>query len=352
MTDTAHPGALPRVGLIGCGGIAQVHAAVLSSLKDRVQFVAACDPVAERRQAMASQYGLAVYASPEEMLAAERLDTVHLCTPHDLHVPQALMALEHGLNVLSEKPVGISRGQLSALKQGIEKSCKRYGVCLQNRYLPAIRRAQELLSQNAIGTVLGSRANVSWKRGGAYYGESPWRGTWLHEGGSAMINQAIHTLDLQCLLCGHPTQMTGTMHNMSLTGQTEAEDSCQIRMVFESGAIGLFNASIGYGLDAPVLIEINGDKGALRLEADRLYVRYGEEAWREEAMPVLPIPGKVYWGSGHLLLITDYYRTLAEGTPFPIGFKEGTKALMPLLRLYEYWRDRLGEKLPEIDTEC
>lgn len=333
--ERAQPGPI-RVGLIGCGSISKVHAAVLAALPPELAvFSATYDARPERAQALAGEYGAKALPSLDAMLEGGLVDAVHLCTPHDLHVPHALAALRNGLHVLSEKPAGISLAELDALEEAASGSVARYGVCLQNRYLPVTRRARELLEGGSLGAFLGSRGIVSWRREGAYYSDSGWRGTWAHEGGSAMINQAIHTLDVQCLLSGPPARFTGAMHNLHLRDQIETEDTCQLRMEFPGGAVGLFHASISYALDAPIVIEVHCERGALRIEGDALYVRSGDLPWRHEELPVLPPPGKLYWGAGHGLLIRDFYQAVAENRPFAVGFEEGTRVLRSLLKLYE-----------------
>ena len=334
-----------RVGLIGCGGIAEVHAAVLAGLPPEAAVLTAVYDVApERAEALAGKFvGVRALPSLDAMLEGGAVDALHLCTPHDLHVPHALAALRNGLHVLSEKPAGISLGELDALEEAAAGSVAQYGICLQNRYLPAVRRAQAMLAEGVLGAMLGSRAMVSWRREGAYYAESGWRGTWAHEGGSAMINQALHTLDLQCLLCGQPSRYEGSMHNLHLGGLIETEDTCQLRIIFPGGAVGLFHASVSYGLDAPVVLEVHCEGGALRIEGDALYLREGDSPWRHQQLPVYDPPGKLYWGAGHVLLIRDFYRAIAENRPFEIGFEEGTRALRPLLALYEEQRARFIE---------
>ncbi|MCL2810746.1 MAG: Gfo/Idh/MocA family oxidoreductase [Clostridia bacterium] len=343
MPQPASNGNAPlRVGLIGCGGIAQVHASVIAALPPETAILAAVyDIMEERAQALAGQFGAKVLPCLDAMLEGGAVDAVHLCTPHDLHVPHTLAALRNGLHVLSEKPAAISFAELDALEEAAAGSVAQYGVCLQNRYLPATRRAQELLAGGGLGNILGSRAMISWRREGPYYSESGWRGTWAHEGGGVMINQAIHTLDLQCLLCGQPTRYEGSMHNLHLGDQIETEDTCQLRMEFPGGAVGLLHASVSYALDAPVLLEVHCEHGALRMEGDALYLREGDGPWEHQKLPVYNPPGKLYWGAGHVLLIRDFYQAIAESRPFQIGFKEGTRVLRPLLKFYEEKRGQL-----------
>ncbi|MCL2544705.1 MAG: Gfo/Idh/MocA family oxidoreductase [Clostridia bacterium] len=333
-----------RVGLIGCGSIAQVHAAALAgfSSPQTAVLTAVYDVARERAETLAGKFaGVQALASLDAMLEGGAVDAVHLCTPHDLHVPHAAAALRNGLHVLCEKPAGISLAELDALEEVATGSVAQFGLCLQNRYLPATRRARELLAKGALGAILGSRAMVSWRREGAYYSQSGWRGAWAHEGGSAMINQALHTLDLQCLLCGQPARYEGSMHNLHLQGQIETEDTCQLRMTFPGGGVGLFHASVSYAMDAPVLLEIHCQGGALRIEGDALYLREGDSPWKRQELPVYDPPGKLHWGAGHVLLIRDFYRAIAENRPFEIGFAEGTRTLRPLLALYEEQRARL-----------
>jgi len=343
MHQPASDGNKPlRVGLIGCGGVAEVHAAAVAALSPETATLAAVyDVVGERAQILAERHGAKALSSLDAMLEDGAVDAVHLCTPHDLHVPHALAALRNGLHVLSEKPAAISLAELDALEEAATGSVAQYGVCFQNRYLPATRRAQELLAGGELGTLLGSRAMISWRREGPYYSQSGWRGTWAHEGGSVMINQAIHTLDLQCLLCGQPARYQGSMHNLRLGGQIQTEDTCQLRMEFPGGAVGLLHATVGYALDAPVVLEIHCERGALRIEGDALYLREGGDLWQRQELPVYDSPGKLYWGAGHGLLIRDFYECITENRPFALDFHEGTRALRPLLKLYEEQRQRL-----------
>jgi len=125
------------------------------------------------------------------------------------------------------------------------------------------------------------------------------------------------------------------MHNVSLRGQIETEDTCQLRMEFPGGAVGVLHASVSYGLDAPVLLEVHCERGALRIEGDALYLREGDAPWVHQELPVYAPPGKLYWGAGHALLIRDFYQAIAEGRRFALNFEEGTRALRPLLAMYE-----------------
>ena len=184
-----------RTAIIGCGGIAQVHALALSERSD-AHLVAAADCRLKRAEDFCARFGGAPYQSFHELLQRERPDVIHLCTPHSLHVPMAEEALGWGVHVLSEKPAAISPNQLKKLREAEKRSVAQYGVCFQNRYNPCVQAAKERMESGTTGKLLAARAFVTWNRQPPYYTESGWRGTLRQEGGGVLTNQAIHTLDL------------------------------------------------------------------------------------------------------------------------------------------------------------
>ena len=201
--------------LVGCGGIAAVHGNVLTSGID-TEFVAAADIKPEKAQSYAENFHTKPYPSLESMLDAEKPDVLHICTPHYLHVPMTIYALERNINVFMEKPPAISFDQLEELKKAAAKSDAQLGFCYQNRYNASIRAAKDLIDSGKAGKVLGARAFVTWCRGAAYYTESGWRGSLKTEGGGVLINQSVHTQDLLCFLLGDPTAVDATMTNHHL----------------------------------------------------------------------------------------------------------------------------------------
>ena len=212
--------------LVGCGGIAAVHGSVLTSGID-TEFVAAADIKPEKAQTYAENFHTKPYPSLESMLDAEKPDVLHICTPHYLHVPMTIYALERNINVFMEKPPAISFDQLEELKKAAAKSEAQLGFCYQNRYNASIRAAKDLIDSGKAGKVLGARAFVTWCRGAAYYTESGWRGSLKTEGGGVLINQSVHTQDLLCFLLGDPTTVDATMTNQHLKDVIEVEDTLE-----------------------------------------------------------------------------------------------------------------------------
>lgn len=319
-----------HVGIVGCGSIAQVHAAVLNQLPETV-LTACADIRPERAQAMAEKYGCHAYASLTEMLEKEQLDAVHLCTPHYLHTPMAEQLADRGIPVFSEKPPVISWEQWRTLENVAKKV--PLGICFQNRYLPCVREAQRLIQSGEYGALLGARAFVTWHREVPYYVESGWRGAWDTEGGGVLINQAIHTLDLLVRFMGPAETVEAHMANHHLSGVIEVEDTLEAYLKM-GGRPVLFYASTAYPQDAPVLIELQLEKAALRLESNALeiHTREGRETRTFTAPEAL---GKGYWGNGHTPCIADFYRCLTEKKPFQNDLESVRNTVDVMLRIYE-----------------
>ena len=227
-----------RSAIVGCGGIAQVHARALSQMEN-VQLAAYADVKPERAQALAGQYGGRAYASLDALLDQEALDVLHICTPHFLHLPMAQAAASRGIAVFTEKPPVISRAQW----QEFQALPGPVGVCFQNRFNPSAAYARELLEGGALGPALGARAFVTWRRESPYYTESGWRGALATEGGGALINQAIHTLDLMVRFMGPASSAQAMLANFHLPGVIEVEDTLAAYIRFEAGS-GVFYLSL------------------------------------------------------------------------------------------------------------
>lgn len=316
-----------RCAIVGCGSIAQVHARALSALPE-AELLAFADIRPERAQAMSKEYGGRAYGSLESLLDSETIDVLHICTPHYLHVPMAREAAGRGVNVFTEKPPAIDRAQWAELR-GLEDKV-RIGVCFQNRYNGSTRACRELLDSGRPGRILGSRGIVAWRREAPYYTDSGWRGSLATEGGGALINQAVHTLDLMAyfLGCGHV--MGASLANRHLQGVIEVEDTLEATLDF-NGARGLFYATTAYCTDAPIIFELECEHATLRIEGER-FTRF----WRDGAIEqddftaAASEPGKAYWGSSHQRCIGDFYRCVQSGERFlnDIPGVSGTVELM------------------------
>lgn len=320
-----------RAAIAGCGGIAQVHAKVLGGMPD-VSIAACADILPDRAEKLAGACGCRAYTDVEEMLRAEKPDVLHICTPHYLHTPMTELAAELGIAVFTEKPPVISRGQWTAFAQAGKKV--PVGICFQNRYNRGVSRLRELLSSGKAGAVKGARAFVTWSRDERYYTESGWRGRLSTEGGGALINQSIHTLDLLVYLLGGASFTEATAANRHLKGVIEVEDTLEAYVGFHSCS-ALFYATTAYSENSPVLLELSCENGTYRMEDNELLCRGRDGTTERISFEKPDTLGKGYWGNGHWACIRDFYDSLENGTAVPIGIPQVADTMDLMLGIYE-----------------
>ncbi len=323
-----------KCAIVGCGSIAKVHAEAISNIPQN-SIVAVADCKLDVAQGFVQNCNLDqcnVYKSLEEMIQKEDIDVLHICTPHHLHVPMAIYALEHDINVFAEKPPAISAEQFDALQS--VKTKAKMGVCFQNRYNKSVKAIKDLLASGEAGKILGARAFVTWNRGEDYYTSSDWRGSLDTEGGGVLINQAIHTLDLLGHFMGKPTAVEATTINHHLKGLIEVEDTVEAYIQFNDIAAS-FYATTAFCMDSPIVIELVCDNRIIRMEDTEITYIFPDKTKKVLQFKEKEGPGKDYWGSGHFACIRDYYDCLENKIPFKIDINEVGHVQRLMLGIYE-----------------
>jgi predicted dehydrogenase len=328
---------MTSAAVIGCGDVSLVHLAAIDNLAG-VTLVGVCDTAAGRAAAVAERYGVPSFTDHRELLDTVRPDVVHVCTPHDQHVPVALDCLAVGVGVLVEKPVAHTVVEAERLVAAArEHPGVKVGVCLQNRYNATSRAARALLDSRELGPVGGGSAAVLWHRKPAYYQARPWRGRRRESGGGVLINQAIHTLDLMEWLLGEVATVAGHTGRYALDGVVDVEDTAHVLLGHAGGARSVVFATVTNATDSPVTIEIVTAKAVLVIRGD-LTVTFADGRVETVAEPRPTAGGRSYWGASHELLIADFHRTLRDPAPFWIGPLEGTRSLRLVDRIYRLHR--------------
>ena len=322
-----------RAAIIGCGAISKLHAKALSE-GDYAEIVALADIVPERAAALRDAYAkdARIFTDWREMLDDVTPDVVHIATPHYLHKEMACECLLRGIHVYLEKPATITPDEMDALLAAEEKSSAKLTVSFQNRRIANNRLFYHLIE--AEGGAISARAMVTWCRGKSYYTADDWHGTLAREGGGAMINQAIHTLDL--LLNAFPAEID-TVQGMTALWEngefSEVEDNASFLVTFRDGAKICFYASNNYGTDAPNFYEV-ATKSGVRITGmgGHIYkngVRMDEEKIREALV------GKDCWGYGHGITIQEFYTAIKTGGEVPIPLRSASRVMRVLFALYE-----------------
>ena len=310
-----------RVGVIGCGAISGNHFHGIH-LSEHAELAAVCDIDPAKMKKAAEAQSVEGYLDYHDLIARPDLDAVHICVPHYLHAEISIAALNAGKHVLCEKPMGVSLQEAQAMVQAARASGKALTVCFQNRFNGASQRMKEIIDSGELGKVLGGSAFVCWDRGGAYYANCPWRGKWATEGGSVLINQAIHTLDLMKWLAGGFDLKACTMSAKRLMDEIETEDTCDMLLENQAGGRFLFYCSNCCVSNMPVQLNLVLEKGELRMDGSRLTIQGPRGTFFEDYASETQV-GKDYWGSGHDLLIGNFYAQLAKGEAPLISPEDG-----------------------------
>jgi UDP-N-acetyl-2-amino-2-deoxyglucuronate dehydrogenase len=258
-------------------------------------------------------------------------DVVHVCTPHDQHVPIAIDALERGAHVFLEKPVAHTVEEAERLIAAAKDFPHlKVGVCLQNRYNTASEVARRMLPQ--LGEVKGASATVMWHRTREYYQAKPWRGRKARSGGGVLINQAIHTVDLVQWLVGEVVKTSGQAGTFS-GFDIDVEDTASLVLDHANGARSVLFATVTNAVDSPAAIEIVTEKATLLLRGD-LTITYADGRVEVIAERRASTGGRSYWGASHELIIADFHRSLADPEPFWIGPAEALKSQLIIDEIY------------------
>ena len=317
-----------RVAVIGCGEIAANHVAAI--LASGNEICALCDidrAKADKLSARMELSELPFYTDYQKLLDEQKPDAIHVCTPHDLHAPISIAALERNIHVLCEKPLCISLEQLAALRNAARNSRAQLGVCQQNRYEPSMLRLKEMTK---VG-VSGAFAFVVWKRDEKYYRSGAWRGTIAHEGGGVMINQALHTLDMMQWVCGFPTHVTAHVSNDTLRGVIEVEDTASACFTLPDGARMQFFATNACSVDFPVQLQVKLKTGEMIEAQNKMFTVNNQLTLSNDEKVEI---GKQVWGTGHKRLVGHFYECLASGEHFPIDLEEAAKVVRLILAMY------------------
>lgn len=295
-----------RIGVIGCGRISVMHfESVVAS--DRAVLVACADIKKDRADEKAKQYNITAYTSYEEMIEKEKLDAVHLCLPHYIHSSVAIYAMEHGLNVITEKPMDIDLKSAEKAVEVSKKTGKVFGVISQCRYNPSAQLVKKTVESGKLGKIISARSVLTWTRSDQYYSESDWKGTWDKEGGGVVIDQAIHSIDLVRWIVD--SEIESVSCSMANRGHKTVfvEDSAEGLIKFKNGTVYGFWCMNNYGDDEPIEIQLFCEKGKVKFGYDDAYIKFNDGTDDEIHTTHDRYSGKVYWGNMHVNQIYNFH---------------------------------------------
>src|SRR5256712_5303821 len=256
-----------HIGLIGGGNITQTHARAARAIPG-VEISAIQGTNSEKIARLCREHGGTSYQDFDAFLKHRPMDLVLIGSPSGLHATQGIAAARQGLHVLTEKPIEINTARANALIEGAKKSNVQLGVIFQDRMKPHIRQLKNWIDQGLLGRPLMVDARVKWYRPPEYYANSRWRGTLALDGGGALINQGVHTVDLLLWLLGDVARVQA--RTATLLHKIEAEDTAAAILEFAGGALGIIHATTATYPGYPRRLELTGSRGTVILEQDKL----------------------------------------------------------------------------------
>jgi len=352
-----------RIALIGAGNIAQHHARVFTELGDRVSLVAVADPDIAKAESLAADTGAGSYGSLAQALAAQDFDAVVVATPTGTHSEVAIEALEAGKHVLIEKPAEVTLERTDRIIAAQEASGKLVTVVSQHRFDPSTELLVAAIKRGELGRLTSGVASIDWWRGQRYYDSGDWRGTWALDGGGALMNQGVHTVDLLVAALGTPVEVFGYTATLAHE-RIETEDVAAAVVKFESGAIGVLHGSTAVYPGLVARLQVHGDKGSAVIENDRLtYIHttpVGESV--EEAfmgntggdtnhLDRHPIDADFFPGEpgrmsdAHKRQYLNFLAAIAGDEAVRVGLKENRLAISIITGVYESARTGLPVRL-------
>ena len=329
-----------RVGIIGCGCIFTMHATSCDHLENAT-LVGVCDIKKDRADAAAKKYNVNAYYDYKELIDKEKPDVVHVCVPHYLHPIISRYALEHGVNVLCEKPMSIKYEDAIENVRIAKENGVKYGIIFQCRYNNTAKLVKENLENGKLGKVISARVVLTWCKPDSYYSLSDWKGTWDKEGGGVIIDQAIHSIDLaNWFINDEPIEVQAHLSNRGHSIM-EVDDTGEGFIRYKNGATLSFWAMNNYGCDDPIEIRLLCENGKVVMSYDDVEIRFNDGTILSTCTQndgIYYEGGKDYWGFQHIRQIADFYDAVENNRQPQISGEEALKIQKLICEIYEKGR--------------
>lgn len=337
---------MPGFAIIGCGMIARFHARALAEIPG-ARIVALADKDLPRARKLADELGLGdnVYPDTAPLLARRDVDIVIVATPSGIHMEPALAAAEAGKHVVVEKPLEITVERCDRIIEACDKNRVQLCTIFPSRFGDANRTLKAAVDAGRFGRLTLGETTCKWWRPQSYYDQGGWKGTKALDGGGALMNQAIHNVDLLSWMMGPVTQICG-FTAMLAHERIEVEDTAVACLRFKNGALGVIEATTSVYPGFPKTIAIHGDKGSAVIEQDdvlkwdfepntgedkqireRFAQRVGASGGSSDPSAISHV--------GHARQLTDFVEAIQSGRPPLVDGREGRRAVQIILAIYE-----------------
>lgn len=254
-------------GIIGTGAIASHHAMSIQETENG-RLVAVCSSSDVRAKRASIKFGVPAYSNIDDFLLREDLDIVCVCTQSGNHLEPIIAAANAGKHIITEKPIEVNVERAEQIISGCKSNGVKLSVVFQSRFNPSYLKLKQAVRDGSLGKLLLGNAYIKWYRDKDYYTQSSWKGTLKGDGGAALINQGIHTIDLLLDIMDDVESVFGQVKTM--VHDIEGEDVGVALITFKNGAMGTIEGGTALYPGYKERLEIFGEKGSIIYEGGEI----------------------------------------------------------------------------------
>ncbi len=343
--------------LVGCGMIAEYHTRAINEIEGAAVVAAYSRNRANAEKiAGLSKAPCEIYDNLDRLLKHPGLTAVCICTPSGAHLEPAVAAVNAGKHVVVEKPLEITLPRCDAIISACDRAGVKLCTIFPSRFSPANRALKAAIDAGRFGRLTLGDTHVKWWRTQEYYDGGGWRGTWALDGGGALMNQAIHNVDLLYWLMGDVASVTAQTATLAHE-RIEVEDTAVAAVRFKNGALGTIQAATSAFPGLQKRVEIHGTKGSARVEQDDITLwQFAEERPSDQAIMVAlarrsagnsgASDPRGINHAGHRAQLQNFVNAIDQGRPPAIDGREGRKSVEIIRAIYRSDRERRTVDLP------
>ena len=343
-----------KYALIGCGRISTNH--IKAALGNHLEIAAVCDIVPEHMEILLAKHDLQNdktikrYTDFKRMLEEVRPELVSIATESGIHAEIALFCIEHGVNVIIEKPMAMSIADANEIIRLSEEKHVKVSACHQNRFNIAVQKMRQALESGRFGKLSHGSIHVRWNRNKDYYTQAPWRGTWAQDGG-ALMNQCIHGIDLLRWTFGGEIDEVYGQTRQQLHDYLETEDVGMAVVKFKNGAIATIEGTTNvYPQNLEETLYVFGENGTVKIggkSTNNIDVwNFADETEEDKKNKGLEEATSNVYGNGHTSLFADVIEAIKNDRKPYVDAYAGRDALELVLAVYKSQKEGKAVKLP------
>lgn len=323
-----------QVAIVGCGIIGRTHADTIAARWDAT-VTALVDGDAAAREALAARLKEAgqpepkVYDDLTAALSGSDISLVAICTPSGTHAALAEQALNEKKHVVIEKPLDVDLIRARRLGAAATRAANHgviSSVISQHRFDPGSALVSKAIRDGRFGQLTSAVATVAWWRSDEYYASAGWRGTWAQDGGGALMNQGVHTVDLLLWFMGRPVSIQAQALRAAHHA-IEVEDTVVATLTFENGSVATLHATTAAFPGGRTRVSVHGTQGGAEVEDDLLR-RFNVDGSKDEVAVEAEKPG------GHVAQYEDIFSAIDSGEQPGITVHDAIEALATVRAVY------------------